>query len=130
MPRPLRIKKQNIVYNIKTEAEHPQWAVYADEVQEVFSETFVRLQSLGYEFRVLRLEVGGRGYELEIIPMNRTPIDRLMQQINSMTARRLNKTLGNQGRFWKERYNSQLKSPTEDRDPKHCQIRKPQLEAI
>lgn len=108
MPRPKRIIKRNVRYRIQTECKHPFWNEGDEEILLAFQRSFQTLKRLGYQFEVHYLEIHAENYLLELTPTGLAPINQLIQMLNSMVARRLNRYFGHRGSLWRQRYQSQV----------------------
>ncbi|MDB5038147.1 MAG: transposase [Bacteriovoracaceae bacterium] len=117
MPRAHRIRQYEFPYSVTTRCNNRKFYLQKAYAYQIFEEVFRKLKSLQdrqessnlrYQFEVHHLEVMSNHYHLVLSVSSRTSIDRLMQQINSMVARALNKALGRTGHFWEGRYKSKI----------------------
>lgn len=117
MGRPLCIRQYDFAYAITTRCNNKEFLLIQQKVYHIFEDLFHRLASIPkseedpspkYEFQVHHLLVMTNHYHLIISVKSSTPIDRIMQLINSIVARRVNKLLGRSGHLWGDRYKSKI----------------------
>ncbi|MDB5036888.1 MAG: transposase IS200-like protein [Bacteriovoracaceae bacterium] len=117
MPRSPRIRQFEFPYSVTTRCNNQNFYLQKQYAYRVFEEVFRKLKNmreskestrLKYQFEIHHLEVMSNHYHLVLAVSEQTSIDRLMQQINSMVARALNKAIGRTGHFWGGRYKSRI----------------------
>ncbi|MDB5038079.1 MAG: transposase [Bacteriovoracaceae bacterium] len=117
MPRPLRIRQYEFPYSVTTRCNNKEFYLQNNFAYRVFETVFKKLKNCTkdstdpipkYQFEIHHLEVMSNHYHLILSVSAETPIDLLMQQINSMVARILNKFLKRTGHFWEGRYKSKI----------------------
>jgi len=86
-------------------------------VYEIFERVFERLKAtviseeepeFKYKFEVHHLTIMSNHYHMMVSVSEETPIDRLMQQVNSRVATAVNRLLGRRGHLWEGRYKSRI----------------------
>ena len=117
MPRPHRIRQFEFPYSVTTRCNNKDFHLEKRIAYRVFESVFRKLKSLPkseedpsprYEFEVHHLVVMSNHYHLVVSVSKNTPIDRLMQQVNSMVARAMNRILNRTGHLWGERFKSKI----------------------
>lgn len=103
MGRPLRIKQDIDPYIITTKTNNGEHLISDDpETREIFMKVFAEAQKK-YNVKIFHFVIMSNHYHLELQTEGEN-IDKVMQYINSMLARLLNKKLGRKGHFWGSRY--------------------------
>src|SRR4051812_40204395 len=106
MPRPKRIIQYEFPYSVTTRCNNRNFYLKREEAYRIFEKIFSRLKSAKvskvdrrpkYYFEVHHMTVMSNHYHLVLSVSKTTPIDRLMQQVNSMAARAINRLLGRRG---------------------------------
>jgi REP element-mobilizing transposase RayT len=114
MARPLRIKQNEYPYHISTKTNNSAFLLKNKKwIFEIFA-LVINLAIKKYNIRVKHIVLMGNHYHLVLQTTNKD-IDRVMQLINSMTARLINKRLKRRGHLWGERYFSTIVDGTEYR---------------
>jgi putative transposase len=117
MSRARRVIQHEFPYSVTTRCNNKEFFLKKEEAYFAFERVFAKLKKMSrgsgdshpkYEFQVHHLEVMHNHYHLIISVSSRTSIDKIMQQINSMVARFMNKALGRTGHFWGGRYKSKI----------------------
>src|SRR5665213_2362157 len=116
MPRPHRIRQYEFPYSITTRCNNKEFHLQQQLAYDIFENVFRKLKTIRqkgsstakYEFEVHHLEAMSNHYHLIISVSQKTAIDCIMQQINSMGTRALNNALGRSGHLWGERYKSKI----------------------
>src|SRR3989338_1020410 len=117
MGRPLRIFQYEFPYSVTTRCNNREFYLRQKEAYEIFEQVFAKLKTktkseddptLKYVFEVHHLAIMSNHYHLVVSVSSETSIDRLMQLVNSLVARAMNKRLGRRGHFWEDRFKSRI----------------------
>ncbi|MDB5038878.1 MAG: transposase IS200-like protein [Bacteriovoracaceae bacterium] len=117
MARAHRIRQYEFPYSVTTRCNNKRFYLHKNYAYQIFEEVFDKLKRMTesrdnpapkYLFEIHHLEVMSNHYHLVLSVSRKTEINRIMQQINSMVARALNKALGRTGHFWEGRYKSKI----------------------
>lgn len=117
MGRPRRIRQYEYPYSISTRCNNREFLLQDEKVYKIFESIFEKLKSTPvsrtdlrprYRFKVHHFILMSDHYHLSVSVDEGTPIDKLMQLINSLAARAINKLLGRSGHVWGERYYARI----------------------
>jgi len=107
MSRPLRIKQDEYPYHITTKTNNGDFLLKNDEETRGIFLKVLRGAEKKYKVRVKHFVLMENHYHM-ILQTKGENIDRVMQYINSLVARLINKKEGRKGHLWGERYHATI----------------------
>lgn len=107
MPRKTRIYTNEFPHHITTRCNNREFNLKKPEVYQIFKKIFAQLQKK-YVFKIHHFLLMSNHYHLIITTSETCPINKIIQLINSLTARVINRFLGRCGHLWGERYKQKV----------------------
>jgi REP element-mobilizing transposase RayT len=105
--------KKGAAYEVSCKINRGEIIFNNDFIITLFFNTIKRCKKK-YSFSIKDFLIRENYVEFVILPRENSPLPRIMQWINSVFAKKYNKTMGISGRLWKERYSSKIIESVEE----------------